>query len=336
LPVLIILATNTSILKISNELKVGSLTLIGIVTMILGFYYLKGVELFSKTQKVYVLLEDAAGITAANPVAMYGKQIGKVSGVTFKETGNYNVIFDLSLNKDVQIPSNSIVKIIELDLLGNKELRVMRPDTIRGYISERDTLYGEIKGGIFAAVETQISPIIAKTEPLLGNIDSLVVNINGLLRRNQDAIDASLASLNRTIKNFESISKEVDQLLVSPSDKIEGIMTDAKALTGSLAGNTGKIDSILANFNTLSTNLSELELKPMMESAKSSLDEVDKLLTALNEAEGTLGKLVYDDGIANGLDSTLVAINDLIADLMANPKRYVSFSLIERKDKDKD
>ncbi|MCP4123838.1 MAG: MCE family protein [Bacteroidetes bacterium] len=321
-------------MKISNELKVGALTLIGIVVLIMGFYYLKGEELFSKTQKIYVLLEDAAGITAANPVAMYGKQIGKVSTVTFKETGNYNVIFDLSISKDIKIPSNSIVKVIELDLLGNKELRVVRPDTIRGYIGERDTLFGEIKGNIFAAVESQLSPIIAKADPLLGNIDSLILNVNSLLKRNQEVIDASLTSLNRTINNFESISKEVDHLMASQTDNIEGILTDAKALTGSLAGNTGKIDSIMDNFNTLSSNLSELELEPVMKSAKSSLDEVEKLLKALNNAEGTLGKLVYDDGIANGLDSTLVAINALITDLMANPKRYVSFSLIERKDKD--
>ena len=324
-------------MKISNELKVGALTVVGIVTLILGFYYLKGVELFNKTKHIYVLLEDAAGIVAANPVSYHGRQIGKVQSVRPADgDGDYNVIFDLSIAKEINIPEKSIVKIIELDLLGNKELRIIEPDDFNSYISENDTLYGEIKGNIFASVENQISPVLAKVEPLLVNMDSLVQNVNSLLERNQEVIDASLIALKSTIQNFEQVAKRVDNLLAEQTENIDGIMSNANTLTASLAANTGKIDSILSNFNTLSENLSVLELEPLLESAETSLMEINKLLTALNEAEGTLGKIVYDDGLYAGLDSTMQSINALIKDLQANPKRYVSFSLIERKDKSKD
>lgn len=320
-------------MKISNELKVGALTVVGLVTLILGFYYLKGVDLFSRTKHVYVVLEDAAGIVPANPVAMHGKQIGKVRTVSFKETGKYRVVFDLSIDKAVDIPQGSIVRIVELDLLGNKELRIIMPDEFSGNIAAKDTLYGEVKGNLFASLEDQLSPIMDKATPLVSNVDSLVVSVNQLLKRNQEAIDESLAGLQATMKNFEAISRRVDALLASQTENIEGILTDARVLTGTLAANSGRIDSILANLNTFSGNLSSVEIEPLVASAKSSLEALDELLTALNEAEGTLGKLVYDDAIANGLDSTLVSINALIQDLMENPKRYVSFSLIERKDK---
>lgn len=320
-------------MKISNELKVGSLTIISIITLILGFYYLKGIELFSSTKKLYVLLEDAAGIVAANPVAMHGKQIGKVQKVTFEKVGNYNVIFDLSISNDVEIPDESIVKIIELDLLGNKELRIIQPDKFTGYAQEGDTLYGEIKGNIFASVENQISPILERTEPLLVNIDTLVGHINNLLKRNQEVIDATLVALKNTMENFEAVAARTNKLIADQSSNIEGILSDAKVLTGELANNAGTIDSILANFETLSANLSAVELEPIMQSAEEAVAQVNDLLTALNDAEGTLGKMVYDDSLYAGLDSTLVSINALIEDLMANPKRYVSFSLIERKDK---
>jgi phospholipid/cholesterol/gamma-HCH transport system substrate-binding protein len=322
-------------LKIPNELKVGSLTVIGIVTLILGFYYLKGVELFNKTKNIYVLLEDAAGIVAANPVAMHGKQIGKVQKVTFEEVGNYNVIFDLSVAREVEIPERSIVKIIELDLLGNKELRIIQPDEYDGFVEEYDTLYGEIKGNILASVENQISPIIEKTEPLLVNIDTLVSNINSMLQRNQDVIDAAMLSMERSIENFESITAQVDDMLAGQRKNIDGIMSNASELTGALAANTQKIDSILTNFTTISANISELELEPVVTAAEETLSEINKLMTALNEADGTLGKIIYEDGLYTELDSTMSAVNALITDLKANPKRYVSFSLIERKDKTK-
>lgn len=321
-------------MKISNELKVGALTVIGVVVAILGFYYLKGAD-FSKTKRVYVLLEDAAGIVSANPVAMHGKQIGKVKTVTFEEVGNYNVIFDLSINANVQIPEGSIVKIIELDLLGNKELRIVQPKEFSGYVEEKDTLYGEIKGNLFAAVENKIDPLLAKAEPLMGNVDSLVLNINDLLIRNQKVIDASLASLERTINSFEQVAKRVDNVLAEQADNISAITENAKTITESLAANSGDLDSILNNVNGFTGQLNALELKPIVESAKSSLDEMNQMLTALNDAEGSLGKIIYDDSLYDGIDSTMSSVNALLADLMANPKRYVSFSLIERKDKSK-
>ena len=323
-------------MKISNEIKVGALTLIGIVTLILGFYYLQGVDIFNRTIKVHVLLEDAANIKPANPVSMYGKQIGKVSAVKFQRIGNFNVVFDLNIGSDVEIQKNSIVKIIELNLLGDKELRIIKPDEFVGFLEEDDTLYGEIKGNIFASVENKISPIIEKTEPLLDNMDSLVQNINSLLKRNQQVIDATLATLERTMKNFESISKRVDDLMANQSDNIEDIMQNAKDLTETFANNTNQIDSILANINTLTGKISALELEPLMQSAQTALDEINKVLAALNEAEGTLGKIIYEDGLYEGLDSTMTSINALINDLKANPGRYVSFSLIERKEKKKE
>jgi phospholipid/cholesterol/gamma-HCH transport system substrate-binding protein len=124
--------------------------------------------------------------------------------------------------------------------------------------------------------------------------------------------------------------------MASQSDNIESIMENAKELTSALAANTGNIDSILTNFTTLSSNLSALELEPLLTSAETSLAEINKLLAALNDAEGTMGKIIYEDGLYEGLDSTLISINALINDLKANPKKYVSFSLIERKEKSKD
>lgn len=321
-------------MKIRNELKVGALTVVGVVALILGFYYLKGEDLFTKTKKMYVLLEDAAGIVSANPVSMYGKQIGKVSDVTFKQVGNYNVIFGLSINKDVQIAKHSIVKIIELDLLGNKELRIINPDTIQGYCNDKDTLYGEVKGNLFASVENKISPILELTEPLLMHIDSLVVNINGLMQRNQAAIDASIASLQSTLDNFDKISTDARDLITSQSDTLKSILSNLNELTATFADNSPQIDSMIDNFATLSGKLSELEFAELMDNASESLEQIKSILTTISSGEGSIGKLLYEDNLANQIDSTLGSLNALLEDLMANPKRYVSFSLIERKDKE--
>ena len=55
-------------MKISNETKVGALTVIAIVMLILGYNYLKGNELFSSTNTYYAIYDNIDGLTPSNAV----------------------------------------------------------------------------------------------------------------------------------------------------------------------------------------------------------------------------------------------------------------------------
>ncbi len=322
-------------MKLSNELKVGALTAIAITVLILGFSFLKGVNLFTKTQKLYVLLEDASSVSPASPVAMFGIRIGKVMEVRQERNDNFNVIFNLSINKDVKVPKGSSVEIVELDLLGTKELRVT-PGNSTSYLENGDTIVGVVKGGMMAVLEEQLDeklgPLVKSAEPLLSSIDTLVNNVNGTLLEN-GSLESMLASLSRTLDNFEKISKNVDQLVANQDENIEEIIENANTLFATISNNSNKIDSIFTNFTTLSSKLSKLEFDALLENANTALDEIKKLMANLNESDGTLGKLLNEDGIYTVLDSTLNSLNALLVDVKANPKRYVSLSLIERKDR---
>jgi phospholipid/cholesterol/gamma-HCH transport system substrate-binding protein len=324
-------------LNVSNELKIGAMTLVALTTALLGFYYLKGVPLFKKTQKLYVLLDEAAGVSPASPVAMHGIRIGKVGSVSpeNKIVGNdtFNVVFFINLNKDAKVPQNSRVEIVELDMLGNKELRVV-PSQSNIYIASGDTLMGSVKGGIFAQLEQKIDPLIQSMEPLVSNIDSLILNVNTALMGDGEAnLDGMIISLSRTLKNVEKITDRVDKLLAGQSGNFENIIENADKLTASIAKNTDKIDSIMADLSNFTGKLSSIEFDAIVNSATETLEQVKVLMAEINNGDGTIHKLFYEDGIYKGLDSTLIAINSLITDLQANPKRYVSFSLIERREK---
>jgi phospholipid/cholesterol/gamma-HCH transport system substrate-binding protein len=124
--------------------------------------------------------------------------------------------------------------------------------------------------------------------------------------------------------NIQSLIKNAD-----------GVMLNANTLTKKLADNSQKIENILADIEKFSGNISELELKETIESAKKTLTEISNLLASVNEGQGTLGKIVKDESLYTSIDSTINTLNSLLKDVQANPKRYVSLSLIERKDKKK-
>jgi phospholipid/cholesterol/gamma-HCH transport system substrate-binding protein len=51
----------------------------------------------------------------------------------------------------------------------------------------------------------------------------------------------------------------------------------------------------------------------------------------MNDGKGSAGKLMTDDSLYLNLSSSLESLNELLADMKANPKRYVHFSLFGKK-----
>jgi phospholipid/cholesterol/gamma-HCH transport system substrate-binding protein len=255
---------------------------------------------------------------------MHGIRIGKVNSVSAAQNiigeDTFNVVFNIYLDKKAQIPKNSVVSIVELDLLGNKELRIV-PSKSTQFLASGDTIQGTVKGGMMAQIEEKIDPLIKSIEPLITNIDTLITNVNEALMGDGEAnLDGMILSLSRTLKSVEKITSKVDNLLASQTGNFESIIENADKLTSSIAKNTDKIDSIMLDMSTFSRKLSAVEFDAILNSATETLDQVKKLMAEINNGSGTIHKLFYEDGIYKGLDSTLVSINSLIADLQANPK----------------
>lgn len=53
-------------MKISNETKVGILTIVALVILIVGFNFLKGKDVFSRSKKIYAVFKELG--TPRNPM----------------------------------------------------------------------------------------------------------------------------------------------------------------------------------------------------------------------------------------------------------------------------
>jgi len=51
------------------------------------------------------------------------------------------------------------------------------------------------------------------------------------------------------------------------------------------------------------------------------------LVASINQGQGTMGMLMQDDSLYLELQHSADALNKLLEDIKANPKRYVKFSL---------
>ena len=60
---------------------------------------------------------------------------------------------------------------------------------------------------------------------------------------------------------------------------------------------------------------------------ESTSRELKSFPQRLNQSNGTVGRLLNEDGLYNRIDSVTTSLDALIRDIKANPKKYVKLSL---------
>jgi len=94
-------------MKISNETKVGILTIVALTLLILGFNFLKGKSLFKKEKKIYTVFSDLGSLSKSNDVKINGYVIGSVYELDAKDENINGIVATITLTKKVNIPVDS-------------------------------------------------------------------------------------------------------------------------------------------------------------------------------------------------------------------------------------
>jgi len=114
--------------KISNETKVGAITVVSLAFLILGFNFLKGKKLWSKDTMITGKYGNVQGLQNSNPIIINGLQVGTVYKIT-TEKDMREILVDLNITKDINIPKNSIA-IIKSNPLGTTSIEIKLGDAI--------------------------------------------------------------------------------------------------------------------------------------------------------------------------------------------------------------
>lgn len=328
-------------MKVRHEVTVGALTFMGIVLMILGYNYLKGNELFSKNYTYKINFANTTGLYPANSIVINGLEVGRVKEIKLANDLANQVIVTISLPKDLFIPEDSKFTIESLDLLGKKAISIVRGQGSTN-LSEDKIYQGVVPQDMFSAITEQLTPISAKADKLLGSLDTMINDVhnaigkgeNSNLKKTMDNVTVTLENANKVLADVSNIFQQQKGNIENLIKNADGVMANTNEITKKIADNSQSIDNILKNFETLSNKVSQADIESTINSAKSTLEEVTKLLAAINDGQGTLGKIAKDENLYLSIDSTINSLNSLLKDFQAHPKRYVSFSLIERKNKE--
>ena len=319
-------------MKISNETKVGALTVIAVTLLVLGFNFLKGKSLFGKSRTLFAKYTNVQGLANSNPVMINGLEVGIVYSIT-TDKNMKQILVNMNITKDVNIPRNSIA-VIKPNPLGTNSIDIRLGDT-NSFIPNNDTIKTEPTIGIFNEVYQKIDPVLVNVKNAVKSLDSVMYNINSVVDPYaKNNIRATLENLNKMTASLALSSASLGAMLNLQTGVMAKTMNNLNSFTGNLASNNDTINRLMANLEKATYKFSQLDLAKTLTSLNATIGELKSTIGKLNTNNGTVGLLLNDTRLYNNLAATANKINLLLDDLRTNPKRYVSFSLFGKKNKE--
>ncbi len=312
-------------MKINNETKVGILAIVSIALLIAGFNFLKGRDLFKKNNTLFAIFDNVGSLDKSNPVKM-GMNIGKVYDIEPVDKEVTGVKVTIALDKDVNIPVNSVAY-IEPNLLGSPTLVIIKGDA-KEYLKKGDQIRsGNLPGGMLSSVVPQLEPILGKVGNTIDSLNRVLGNVNNIFD------DQTQHNLRQAIANLTRSTDVLHTMLSNAEGSLTATLNNAKAVTGNLAMNNDSITAIIRNAKRFTSNLSQVDLRSIADSVQDAVTQLKATINRMSSKDGTLGALIYDKQLYNKLNDAVLSAEILLDDLRAHPKRYVNISVFGRKDK---
>lgn len=305
-------------MKFTKEVGIGILVILGTLMSVFSYNYLKGINLFEKTRTFKIVYTKVDGLSPSNPVTLNGYKIGKVQKINFNPNDTKELIVDVVIENDVKFSKTSKAELYETGLIGGKAIAII-PDYDNNVIAKSgDYLIGVVKPGLTDLVNQIMPQIQLQLEAVMKKAEIVLSNVNSLFD------EETKESLKLSIDEFGSLTNSLSETSANINDFIKDNSPNLTTTIDNLNETSLKIKDI-------SSSMSEVDLNLILTNLDSTISNLNKITHKLNQGEGTIGKLLYDDVLFKNLDDATKNLEELIEDIKLNPKRYVHFSIFGKK-----
>ena len=299
-------------MKLTKEIKIALVAIVGILILYFGINFLKGMNLFSTNNTYFITFDDIQGLGASTPIYADGYKVGTVDGMEYDYKENGPIKVKVDINKDLRIPQGSKAEIVK-DLMGNLQVNLLLANNPRERVEPGGIIPGAVNGGMM----DKAANLVPVVEKMLPKLDSILTSVNALLA--DPALAASLHNVETITSNLTVSTRELNTLMAGLNKQVPGMI--------------GKANGVLDNTNRLTANLASLDVQGTLNKVNQTLESAHQFTEKLNSNQGSLGLLMNDTKLYDNLTSTMGHADSLVIDLKAHPKRYVHFSVFGRKDK---
>lgn len=272
-------------MKLTKEIKIALVAIVGILILYFGINFLKGMNLFSTNNAYYMTFDDIQGLGASTPIYADGYKVGTVDGLEYdyKENGPIKVKVDII--KDLRIPQGSKAEIVK-DLMGNLQVNLLLANNPRERVEPGGIIPGAVNGGMM----DKAANLVPVVEKMLPKLDSILTSVNALLA--DPALAASLHNVETITSNLTVSTRELNTLMAGLNKQVPGMI--------------GKANGVLDNTNRLTANLASLDVQGTLNKVNQTLESAHQFTEKLNSNQGSLGLLMNDTKLYDNLTSTKI------------------------------
>lgn len=295
----------------TKEFKIGLWVIIGLVILVFGIDFLKGINLLTPSNYYVARYDNVQGIEISAPVTIDGYKVGQVRGVKFdyEHPGKIEVV--MALNKNLKVPEDSYAEITPTLMSGTKiEMHLGSSST---FLPVGGTVKSREAKDFLASLQSDVVPSINNILPL---VDSLLTNLNKL--SGDPALAQSIGRLDGITANLLTTSQGLNTTM----------NRQVPMIVGNIGRTTNSLDTVVGNLGTLSYQLKQLPLQPTMENVQAVTANLQEFSNQLKNPNSTLGMLMNDPELYNRMNRVAADVDSLIVDIKANPKRYISIKLL--------
>jgi len=304
-------------LKITREVKTAILVISGLLLIIYLFNYLKGENLLDSSRTFYAVYNNVEGLAPSAPVTISGNVVGKVQEIVFTEDGSGKLQLKLMVDNDFKFSKNSKAEIYETGLIGGKAIAIILANDGSETAVDGDFLEGTIKAGLTELVNQKLTPLQGKIENVMVSADSLLGNINEVFdKQTKTNLKNSISSLNETILSFKNTSNSINSLIANNKEKLDSTITS--------------FESTSANLASLTDEMAKANLGQTITELQTTIDSFKNILSSIEKGEGSMGKLMKEDGLYNNIEGATKELEELLRDIKLHPKRY--FRILSKKE----
>ena len=290
-----------------KEAQVGVFVLLGLISFILVLFWMTDPATFRGRYMLVTEVDDAGGVRSGDPIQMQGVNIGRVHG--FEMVDNNRVFITMEVEGEWDIPLGSRTVMGESGLFGGRVLVIERGNG-PGVYADFDTIAGEG----------------ASSSGLLGSVDELSVRAQSVLESLDEMLNDS------TVGSVQGSAQELEQLLSELSAVAHDQRGSLAELTASLTRAAEGVEAASASGPQIASAVARADsamavLTETTESLDGAVASLNTILGRMERGEGTLGRLSTDETLYVSLNDAARSLNELLADLQANPNRYINISI---------
>lgn len=312
-------------MKVSNETKIGALTVISITLLILGFNFLKGKNLIEKKATIYIAFEKVNGLNMADMIKINGLKVGGVEDMQETDANLSGIIVAFHLTRAINIPNDSYAQLITNPLGSSFIELVMGKSTT--FVKDGDTLKSAQTKGLIQDLQDKLEPTIENLNKTLSSLDETVKRVGNVFD------EEAKQNIGKTLKDLALATNQINSMLAPGKGSIAKSVDNIAGISGNLKNNNDSITMIIGNLTKVSRDISSAEIGNTIQQLETASVNLNQILNGIKEGKGSLGMLTKDETLYKNLSSTSNSLNILLQDLRLHPKRYVQVSVFGKKDK---